>query len=79
MYEVPKAVLRNTVPGKIYDVCGDFSFLRNAGFAFTPLVLIIIVWLLLKLVTVPEINRFKKFRGWCAKTFNEKFKFAVQY
>ena len=37
MYSVPSAVLRDTVTGKVYDAIGDLSFLRNAGFAFTPL------------------------------------------
>ena len=72
-------MLRDTVPGKIFDVCGDYSFLRNAGFAFTPLVVILFLWLLVKLLSIPEINRFKNFRIWCVKTLEEKFKFSVLY
>lgn len=79
VYEVPDAVLRDNVPGKIFDVCGDYSFLRNAGFAFTPLIIILVMWLLIKLLSIPEINRFKNFRLWCFNTLEEKFKFSVIY
>ena len=65
LYSVPDKVLRDTVPGKLYDVIGDYSFLRTGGFALTPLVVIIVLWLLIKLLSVPEINRWKVFRIWC--------------
>ena len=79
MYDVPTAVLKDTVPGKVYDVIGDYSFLRTAGFAFTPLAVIIFVWIIMKILTVPEINRFKNFRIWCTDTLEEKFKFSVLF
>jgi hypothetical protein len=59
MYSVPKAVLRGTVSGKEYDAIGDLSFLRNGGFALTVIVVMLIIWILLKILSVPEINRFK--------------------
>lgn len=65
MYSIPTAVLKNTVSGKLFDAIGDYSFLRNAGFALTPLAVIIFLWILLKILSTPEINRFKEFRIWC--------------
>ena len=62
---IPTAVLKNTVSGKLFDAIGDYSFLRNAGFALTPLAVIIFLWILLKILSTPEINRFKEFRIWC--------------
>jgi hypothetical protein len=59
MYSVPTALLRVTVSGKEYDAIGDLSFLRNGGFALTIIVVILTIWILLKLLSVPEINRFK--------------------
>jgi hypothetical protein len=59
MYSVPKAVLRATVSGKEYDAIGDLSFLRNGGFALTVIVVMLIIWIFLKILSVPEINRFK--------------------
>lgn len=77
IFSVPDAVLRPTVPDTIYNSIGDYSFLRNAGFALTPLVAILIVWAILKLLSVPEINRFKKARIWCHNLLEDKFKYAV--
>jgi len=65
LFDIPTAVLRPTVPTTIFTALGDYSFLRNAGYTFTPLLCVLIVWALLKLLTVPEINRFKKLRVWC--------------
>ena len=59
MYSVPNAVLRDSFTGKVFDAIGDLSFLRNAGFAFTPLAVIILIWIVLKILSVPEINRKK--------------------
>ena len=64
MYSVQDAVLKPTVPDTVYNMIGDYNFLRNAGFAFTPLVCILFVWILVKLLSVPEINRFKTARIW---------------
>ena len=64
MYSVSDAVLKPAVPDTVYNMIGDYNFLRNAGFAFTPLVCILFVWLLVKLLSVPEINRFKTARMW---------------
>lgn len=65
MYPIPTAVLRQTVTGKLFDAIGDYSFLRNAGFALTPLAVIVGLWIVVKLLSIPEINRFKDFRIWC--------------
>ena len=65
LYPVPEVVYRETTPGKIFDVLGDFSFLRNAGFALTPLAVIVLAWIILKILSVPEVNRFKNARIWC--------------
>lgn len=65
MYSVSTAVLNPQVPDTVYNMVGDYNFLRNAGFAFTPLVVILLVWLVVKLLSVPEINRFKSARIWC--------------
>lgn len=59
IYTVPDAVLRDTFTGKVYDGIGDLSFLRTAGFALTPLVVIMSVWIILKILSISEINRKK--------------------
>ena len=78
MYSIPDPVLKEKVPGKIYDVLGDYSFMRTAGFVLTPLAIVVLVWIILKLLSVPEINRFKSSRIWCKELLEEKFKFAAQ-
>ena len=65
IYPVPAVVLRNTVTGKVYDAVGDLSFLRTAGFMFTPLAVILVFWIVLKILSVPEINTRKNVRMWC--------------
>jgi hypothetical protein len=65
MYPVSPAVLHPDVPDTVYNMVGDYNFLRNAGFAFTPLVILLGIWGILKLLSVPEINRFKSARVWC--------------
>lgn len=77
VFSVPNPVLRPNVPSNIYNTIGDYSFLRNAGFAFTPLIIILIVWGLVKLLSVAEINRFKTSRVWFQQLLSEKFKYAV--
>ncbi len=77
LFPVDDAVLRPAVPSSIYNFVGDYNFLRNAGFAFTPLLVILIIWGLLKLLSVPEINHFKNLRVYCQNLFEEKFKYAV--
>ncbi len=52
-FKVASPVLRPNIPSYIYDSVGDYNFLRNAGFAFTPLTVILFVWALLKLLSVP--------------------------
>jgi hypothetical protein len=62
IYEVPEAVLKFTVPGKMYDLLGDFSFLRTAASSVTLFFLLICTYLILKALSLPEINRFKQIR-----------------
>lgn len=76
-YSVPTAVLKPTVPSSIYNQVGDYNFLRNAGFAFTPLAVILFVMAILKLLSVPEINKYKDARVWCSRLLEEKFKYAM--
>jgi len=64
-FEIEAATLKKSVPDSVYNAIGDYNFLRNAGFAFTPLAVILFIWAALKLLSVPEINRFKVFRVWC--------------
>jgi Ca2+/Na+ antiporter len=77
MFPVNPAVLHPDVPDTVYNMVGDYNFLRNAGFAFTPLAIILGIWGILKLLSVPEINRFKKARVWCRDAMEKRFKFAV--
>jgi len=65
LFSVSKAVLRPKVPDTIYNAVGDYSFLRNAGFAMTPLLVVLSIWALLKILSIPELNRFKTLRLWC--------------
>lgn len=53
MFPVTDIILRENAAGKIYDSVGDYSFLRNAGFAFTPLAVIFVIWLVFKILSVP--------------------------
>jgi len=78
VYTLTDPVLRPAVPSNVYNSIGDYSFLRNAGFAFTPFIVILFIWMLLKLLSVPEINRFKNFRVWCYNLLESKFKFSIQ-
>ena len=64
MFYISQAVLRPDVPDTVFNMVGDYDFLRNTGFAFTPLVCILFLWLIVKLLSVPEINRFKSARMW---------------
>jgi hypothetical protein len=57
-------VLKFTVSGKIYDLLGDFSFLRNAAASVTVLAVMLLVFLTLKVLSLPEINKFKRIRLW---------------
>ena len=77
MFKPDPAVLHPDVPDTVYNMVGDYNFLRNAGFAFTPLVIILGIWGIIKLLSVPEINRFKYARVWCRNTLEKWFKFAV--
>lgn len=65
IYPVPDVVLKETVTGKIFDAVGDYAFLRNGGFALTPLAIILVIWIILKILSVPEINTRKNIRMWC--------------
>lgn len=53
MYNVDPPVLHPDVPDTVFNMVGDYNFLRNAGFAFTPLACIIFIWLIIKLLSVP--------------------------
>jgi hypothetical protein len=53
LFSVPSAVLMPSVPENIYNSVGDYNFLRNAGFVLTPLLIIIIIWAILKILSVP--------------------------
>jgi hypothetical protein len=52
VFSVDNPILRPKVPSSIYNTVGDYNFLRNAGFALTPLIIILIVWGILKLLSV---------------------------
>jgi hypothetical protein len=77
LFSVSPAVLHPSVPDTVYNAVGDYNFLRNTGFALTPLVAILLVWGILKLLSVPEINRFKNARVWCRQALENRFKYAV--
>jgi hypothetical protein len=52
VFDVADPILRPKVPSSIYNFVGDYNFLRNAGFAFTPLIAILGVWALLKILSL---------------------------
>jgi hypothetical protein len=64
VYSVSPAVLKFNVNGKIYDLLGDYSFLRNAASSITVLVVLLFVFLILKALSLPEINKSKSIRLW---------------
>ena len=64
IYALPEAVLKMTVDGKVYDLIGDYSFLRTAAASMTLLVVVLLVFLVLKLLSLPEVNKSKSLRLW---------------
>lgn len=64
IYPQPEVVLKWTVSGKVYDLLGDYSFLRNAGASITILFVVLIIFLVLKALSLPEINKSKTVRLW---------------
>lgn len=52
VFDVAEPVLRPKVPSSVYNLVGDYNFLRNAGFALTPLIAILGAWALLKILTL---------------------------
>jgi hypothetical protein len=53
IYPVPEAVLRVSVSGKLFDLIGDYSFLRNAGASITLFFILLILYLILKVLSIP--------------------------
>jgi hypothetical protein len=53
IYTLQEAVLKFTVPGKVYDAIGDYSFLRTAASSVTVLIVMILVFLILKALSLP--------------------------
>ena len=62
IYPIPSAVLKFNVPSKLYDVIGDYSFLRTAASSITLFVVLILIYLIIKALSLPEINKSKDFR-----------------
>lgn len=52
LFYIEDAVLRPKVPSYIYNSVGDYNFLRNTGFAFTPLLVVLSIWGGLKLLSI---------------------------
>lgn len=52
IYPVPEAVLKLTLTGKIFDLIGDYSFLRTAASSITLFFISIIIYLILKAMTL---------------------------
>lgn len=53
LYPIQEAVLKTTVTGKVYDAIGDYAFLRTASSSITVLVVMILVFLILKALSLP--------------------------
>lgn len=51
-YFVDAPVIRPAVPSSVYNTVGDYNFLRNAGFSFTPLAVLLAIMAILKLLSV---------------------------
>ena len=77
IYPVPEAVLKLNVSGKVYDLLGDYSFLRNASSSITILVVLILIFLVLKALSLPEINKIKSVRLWVKNFIDEKWTYGV--
>jgi hypothetical protein len=77
LYPIQEAVLKITVTGKVYDAIGDYAFLRTASSSITVLVVMILVFLILKALSLPEINRFKTARLWVKNLIDEKWTFGI--
>lgn len=77
VYPIPEAVLKFGVVGKVYDLLGDYAFLRNAASSVTVIVLLVLVFLVLKTLSLPEVNRSKAVRLWVKAVIDEKWTFGV--
>lgn len=74
---VPDFVRHDYVPSKIIDLISDYLFIRNGGYFFTILVIMLLVLAIVKILSVPEINRFKNVRMWCQQAIEERWKFSL--
>ncbi len=77
LYPIQDAVLKTTVTGKVYDLIGDYAFLRTAASSITVLVVMILVFLILKALSLPEINKSKAARLWVKNFIDEKWTFGI--
>lgn len=62
---VPELARSSTIPPKIIDVLGDYLFSRNGGYFYIVLALVVVTFAVLKILSIPEINRNKASRMWC--------------
>ena len=77
IYPIQASVLKTAVSGKVYDLLGDYSFLRTAASSITVIVVMILVFFILKALSLPEINKFKTSRLWVKNFIDEKWTFGV--
>ena len=77
IYPIEEAVLKTAVTGKVYDLLGDYSFLRTAASSMTVIIVMVLVFLILKALSLPEINRSKTARLWVKNFIDEKWTFGI--
>lgn len=76
-FAVPDFIRHNYVPAKIIDVLEDYLFIRSGGYFFTVFILVLLAFIILKIMSIPEINRFKNLRMWCKETLDERWKLSI--
>lgn len=74
---VPEFVRYDYIPSKIIDLLSDYLFIRNGGYFFTVLAVLLLVVAIIKIMSVPEINRFKAVRMWCQQAIEDRWKFSL--
>jgi hypothetical protein len=75
---IPEAVARENIPANIKVANEDFLFLRVCGYVYFCALFIGLSMVLVKMLTLPEINRLKPLRNWLRKFLSRKFKTAYQ-
>jgi hypothetical protein len=74
---VPEAIRQDYIPSKIIDLLKDYLFVRTGGYFFTIFFVVLFVFAVLKILSIPEVNRFKSVRMWCQEVIEDRWKLSL--